>query len=214
LGIAAIAAFELELVVFLIEMAAYGVTSPAELPLPKVLGHYIIVYLIWGLVAVVTHMTAKRRLRFDLFALKGPIKARSLLLILLMCALHILYATYSWDWQFKPLAEYNNFVSIFGDQGWIVAVFQLLYYFIECLLLTVIIAFGQEFGERRFGKKKVPWGGILLALTWGLSHFITQFTLEAAISCSVIAVYFGVSYLLLKKNAVYSWLLFFVAYTL
>jgi hypothetical protein len=113
----------------------------------------------------------------------------------------------------KSIAEYKGFVALFGDSGWIMYVLQALYYIFESFIMVLVVGFGQAFGERKFSKKNIPWGGILLALTWGLSHWLNK-GMEAGITCAIVALYFGISYLLLKKNAVYSWLLFAIAYTL
>lgn len=216
LGIASFLAFGMEFILALVEMKVYNPTRDGafSFSFSQILCHWILTYIIWGSLAFLLHVVAKKKLNFDMFSFKGKINASSLFIILVMCTLHIIYATYSWDWQLKPLAEYNGFVNFFGNSGRIAFIFQVVYYFFEGLVMMVLIAFGQEYGERQFGKKNIPWGGILLALTWGLFHYITKFSLETAISCSLIAVYFGICYLLLKKNAFYSWILFFVVYTL
>lgn len=216
LGIMGFVGFLLEFVIAIVEMTAFGMsmgdmanTSPFE-----IYRHWILTYVIWVVCAYILHRIAKAKYGFNMFSFKGEVSAKSALIILVMCALHIVYATYSWGWQLKPYAEYLNMESTFPGFGLPSIALQLAYYFFEAMLMMMIVAFGQEFGERKFAKKNIPWGGILLALTWGLFHMVTKFSLETAISCSVIAVYFGVCYLLLKKNAICSWLLFFVVYTL
>lgn len=213
LGIIAFGGFMGELLLAIFEMSVLKIEFGA-MTLFETYRHWVITYIIWASFAYVLHRIAKAKYGFEMYSFKGEVSVKSWLTILAMCSLHILYATYDWGWRIKPYVEYLNWEADYPGSGIYAFAMQLVYYFFEGLLMMVIVAFGQEFGERKFKNKSIPWGGILLAVTWGMMHWITKFSLSTAISCSVIAVYFGVCYLLLKKNAVYSWLLFFVVYTL
>ena len=79
-----------------------------------------------------------------------------------------------WDLNFKPFAEFASKVKHFGSNAWITFIFQNIYYIFESLLMYLLIAFGQEFGEKFWNSSKIPWGGILLGLSWGLMHIFTQ----------------------------------------
>ncbi|HBT96088.1 MAG TPA: hypothetical protein DEB24_08500 [Coriobacteriia bacterium] len=87
----------------------------------------------------------------------------------------------------------------FGQQGIIAFIAQYVYYTFEGGLFLAIIVFGQKFGELVFKNHKIPWGGILCGLTWGLGHIFTQDMLTG-ITAVTSAVFFGLAYLLLKKN--------------
>ncbi len=213
-GIIAFLGFVCENIVVMLVMNDYTGVGEFKPTLFQGLLIWGITYFIWGGFAVLLHLLAKKKFGFNMFSYKGKISTKNLLIILFMCSIHILYFAYDWGWTLKPLAEFNGFYKLFGNIGLIVFTGQIIYYFFEGLLMMVVIAFGQEYGERKFAKKNVPWGGILLALTWGLFHYITKLDIGTMISCVVIGIYFGVCYLLLKKNAIYSWLLFFVVYTL
>lgn len=73
-----------------------------------------------------------------------------------------------------PLAEHNALVERFGDAGTMAWLVQIAYYVAELFVIVLIIGFGQRAGEGWFRSKWVPWGGIILAMTWGLVHFLTQ----------------------------------------
>lgn len=53
-------------------------------------------------------------------------------------------------------------------------IFQNVYYLFEAALILLTIAFGQKFGESLFKRDGLPYGGMFLALTWGLIHILLQ----------------------------------------
>lgn len=70
--------------------------------------------------------------------------------------------------------EFKGFETMYGGQALIVTFFQVLYYFTEMLLVTLMIILFQQFGEMTFKKKYIPYGSIGLMLTWGMIHFISH----------------------------------------
>lgn len=70
--------------------------------------------------------------------------------------------------------EFKGFEKMYGGQALIVTFFQVLYYFMEMLLVTLMIILFQQFGEMVFKKKYIPYGSIGLMLTWGMIHFISH----------------------------------------
>lgn len=72
----------------------------------------------------------------------------------------------------------------------------------------MIIVFGQQFGEMQFKNKMIPWGGLLLTVTWGLAHIFTK-DLATGIETVIISIAYGLIYLLMKKNI--KWSYFFIA---
>ncbi len=52
---------------------------------------------------------------------------------------------------------------------------QYLYYIFEVVLVTLIIIYGQKAVEALLKKESsVPFGGIILAVTWGIFHFVSR----------------------------------------
>lgn len=74
----------------------------------------------------------------------------------------------------QVFAEFKGFEKMYGGQALIVTFFQVLYYFMEMLLVTLMIILFQQFGEMIFKKKYIPYGSIGLMITWGMIHFISH----------------------------------------
>lgn len=55
-------------------------------------------------------------------------------------------------------------------------IMQHIYYLFEAGLMTMILILGQRWGEEKWPRlsKAVPVGGIVLCLTWGTIHMLTQ----------------------------------------
>lgn len=84
---------------------------------------------------------------------------------------------------------------------------QYIYYFLETVLMVMILTFTQNAGERIFKNKKIPYGAVGLAVLWGLVHIIFHGPLDGLIT-TFNALLYGCAFLALKKNRKYS--LFFV----
>jgi hypothetical protein len=74
------------------------------------------------------------------------------------------------------------------------------------MLFLALVVFAQEFGERTFKNKTVPWGGIICGLTWGLGHIITQ-DLFTGIYSLMVSIFYGLVYLQTKKNVKYAYII-------
>lgn len=103
----------------------------------------------------------------------------------------IICLTSTWfDWNgSKVLQE-------FASKGMLKFVFQYIYYLFEVMLFMLIIVYGQKACEVWFKRTNIPYGGIVVALTWGwpiggrralfLPEFIqllADFALEPCIFC-------------------------------
>lgn len=109
----------------------------------------------------------------------------------------------------QGLGEYAAFVGVYGsDVGALVFLIQGLYYLFEALIMVFMIGLFQLAGDRRFDREYVPWGGIGLALTWGVLHLMMNPTLEVL----VIPLAMGIIYLLGKKHVVPVFLAVFLVF--
>jgi hypothetical protein len=83
-------------------------------------------------------------------------------------------------------------------------------------LVLLIIIFGQKAFETLLKKKiQIPFGGILLALTWGDMHFVSRdIDFWNGISCMIFSILSGIMYLKLKRKITYAYIFIALGYLL
>ncbi len=91
---------------------------------------------------------------------------------------------------------------------------QYLYYFVEVIMVLLIIVFGQYAFEKWFKNDKIPYGGILVALTWGLGHWLTKGSIWVGIYTAIGGFVFGGAYLLTRRNLKLSYLFLCIMFIL
>ena len=154
--------------------------------------HWIITCITWGLMAWYTVKSAQKDCGFDLFEKSEPIKLWQWVAAV-GCAAVCLTTTYL-DWGgSKLLIEFQRL-------GALKFTFQYIYYLFEVVLFMLIIVYGQKAFEVWFQKKNIPYGGIVVALTWGMAHWLTKGALMAGLYAAFGGFCFGVVYLLLNRN--------------
>lgn len=79
-------------------------------------------------------------------------------------------------------------------------IFQYIYYAFETLLFTLILVYGQKACESWFKKKNIPYGGIILALTWGLAHTFTKGSIASGLLSALGGFAYGAVYLLVNRD--------------
>jgi len=159
--------------------------------------HWTITCTTWGIVAWYTFKFAKKKLGFNLFEKSEIIKLWQWI-VTVGCVVVCLSVTYM-DWGGSKL------LIEFGRLGALKFTFQYIYYLFEVILFMLIIVYGQKAFEVWFKKKNIPYGGILVALTWGLAHWFTKGTLVTGICAAFGGFCYGVVYLLLNRNIKYTY---------
>ena len=91
---------------------------------------------------------------------------------------------------------------------------QYLYYLVEVIMVLLIIVFGQCAFEKWFKNDKIPYGGILVAFTWGLGHWFTKGSLGTGIYTAIGGFVFGSVYLLTRRNIKLSYLFLCIMFIL
>ena len=91
---------------------------------------------------------------------------------------------------------------------------QYLYYLVEVVMVLLIIVFGQYAFEKWFKNDKIPYGGILVALTWGLGHWFTKGSLVTGIYTAIVGFVFGSVFLLTRRNIKLSYLFLCIMFIL
>ena len=162
--------------------------------------HWIVVFFLWGLLALVLYYIAARVYGYDLIKKSNKPSVRGLViaLLLLSSSIGVKYILLG-SWQM---------VLDFKQQGWFQFIFLYLYHLFEAALLLLSAAFFQEGCEKltKIRNEHIPWGGLILALTWGLSHFITTGSVTTALFYTAVAFFIGSAYLAARKNLYFAYL--------
>ncbi|MDO5151501.1 MAG: hypothetical protein Q4D76_19285 [Oscillospiraceae bacterium] len=95
---------------------------------------------------------------------------------------------------------------------------QYLYYIFEVMLVTLIVIYGQKAVETFLKKESsIPFGGIILAMTWGIFHFVSRgvgIEIWNGISTMIFSVLSGEIYLKLNRRWLHSYLFIAMGYLL
>lgn len=158
----------------------------------QTIAHWVAICIIWGLVGAFILNFSKRKYGFDIWEIKS--KLNKWQYIGLAVCLIVSFVVSYMDWGgFKPFLEFRRL-------GILKFIFQYIYYLFESFLFSLIIIFGQIACEKWFHNKNLPYGGIVLGLTWGLAHIFTKGSVEVGLLTTLGAFLFGSVYLLLGKD--------------
>ena len=81
-----------------------------------------------------------------------------------------------------------------------VFIFQYIYYAAEGFLISLVIVYAQKACEMWIKNEKLPYGGIILGLTWGLAHVISKGDVLISIFAFLSAFLFGAVYVFVNKD--------------
>ena len=190
LGVEALYAYLLEPVIYGLPMMQWGVTQS--------ICHWILTCITWGLITFFIVKYAYKKYDFNLFESKKEIRVWQWILTVVCVVLVLISQFIDWNGS-KVLHEfYSNGMPKF--------IFQYIYYLFETLLFMLIIVFGQKACELWFKKENIPYGGIVVALTWGLAHWVTKGNFFVGVLAAAGGFCFGLVYLLLNRNIKYTYL--------
>lgn len=193
------------LLAFLLEPMLYG-RQMREWSTGQNIAHWIITCVLWGLIFFWLSGRASGEYGFDLFEKRPPLRPWQWI-VSAVCLIFMFVVSYM-DWNgFKVLREFQS-------NGWLKFVFQYIYYFFETGLFLLIIIFGQKAFEKWFGRENFPYGGIAVALTWGLGHILTKDSLAVGLLSALSGFVFGVVYLLVNRDVRKAFPLLFLMFVL
>lgn len=198
LGIEAIYAYGLEPMIYGVSMQDWTVSESIL--------HWITTCITWGIISYVLIKLSKEKYEFDLFETKKKMKLWQWICILL-CVILSFYISFN-DWGgFKPFIEYQH-------KGMLKFIFQYIYYAFETILFTLILIFGQKACEVWFKKENIPYGAIIVAVTWGLAHILTKGSVMTGVIIALGGFLYGVVYLLLNKDIKKTFIVLFIMFAI
>jgi hypothetical protein len=190
---------------FLIEPAIYG-AAMQEWTTGQTIIHWVLTSITWGIAAVLLLKLSNRKFGFDLSKSGERMKPWQWLCVLLCTAFMIVVSYFDWG-GFKVVKEFEH-------NGWLKFIFQYIYYFFETVLFTLIIVFGQKACELWFKKENFPYGGIAVALTWGLGHILSKGLVATGLLSALGGFIFGVVYLLVNRDIKKTFLFLFILFVM
>lgn len=167
--------------------------------------HWVFTSIIWGCVGLVCVQFAKRRDNFRLFERGETIKKWQWIVVLLLLVFSVAVSCFAWN-GWKVLIEFYH-------NGWLKFIFQYIYYIFETWMIMLILTFSQKAFELWFHHENIPYGGVVLSLTWGAVHILTQ-EFMTGIYCMFFAMLYGIVYLLLNKDFKKSYIIIFLMFVL
>lgn len=175
--------FGLEMVLLVIESNTNGPGS--DWTVAQHVSHHLTITAVWLVVGLALLLLTARVTGWRPFARRADPGRTGWLVALVAVAVYIAIQTVLWQ-GFKPAIE-------FGRLGMPVFASQYLYYLGETWVIWCTLTFAQESANRMWPRLgHIPWGGIFLALTWGVMHIVTIGHLMTAVMAAVGAVIMGI----------------------
>ena len=186
----ACAAFAIELLLVSIEgKLGIDINNSTNM---QIIIHWIITIVLWSFSGLLVIKIAKKTTGFDLFEHKEKMRGWQYIAICI-CFLVNIVAKYL-DWNgFKVLLEWKS-------RGPLLFCFQYVYYIAEGFLISLVIVYGQLACEKWFKNNKIPYGGIILGLTWGLGHIVSKGSVPIGILSAMGGFLFGTAYLFVNRD--------------
>lgn len=166
--------------------------------------HWVLTCITWGLIAWYAIHDAKKNCGFDIFAHKETLKKWQWCAIAVCIVVAIASSYISWD-GFKVIEEFKS-------KGALLFTFQYIYYAFETVLFMLIIVFAQKAFEKWFKNDKIPYGGIVCGLTWGLAHAFTKGSILVGIEGIFFGFLLGTAYLFAGRDIRKTYVILFIMF--
>ena len=167
---------------FILEPFLYG-AQMGNWAAGQTIAHWILTCATWGGIGVWLVRTAEKKYSLDILSVREKMQP--------------------WQWTAAMAL-----VAVSA----IIQYFQYLYYAFETVLFMMIIVFGQKACELWLGHEKIPYGGILCGLTWGLGHILSKGSLLAGLHGLLWGILLGTAYLVANKEIRKTWVLLFLMF--
>lgn len=191
LSMYAVAGFCFELLLVFIEQAI-GIDINNSTSLQMII-HWVITMIAWVLIGVIITKSGKETTNFDIWEnTNKKVKSWQIAAIILCFIINIAVKYIDWN-GFKVIQEFQS-------RGTLLFIFQYMYYIAEGFLISLVIVYGQKACEIWFKKDNIPYGGIILGLTWGLGHILSKGSITVGLLSTIAGVLFGAVYLLVNRD--------------
>ena len=173
--------------------------------------HCIIMPFIWAVFIGMQLLFSKKHYRFPMGRIQEDKISLKNWIVTLVCFIGCKLLTFI-DWHTLKVIGEAQGKTIFQFSA------QYLYYIFEVMLVILIIIYGQKAIETFLKKESsIPFGGIILAMTWGIFHFVSRgvgVEIWNGISTMIFSVLSGEIYLKLNRRWLHSYLFIAMGYLL
>lgn len=191
LALYAFAGIGLELILVGVIEPIFGISLETYTTAQHII-HWIVICIVWLIVWAFLIGLAKKKYGFNVWERQSKLKAWQYLGIIICLVVSVV--SHYMDWGgFKPLLEFQKL-------GALKFIFQYIYYLFEAFLFSLIIIFGQKACEKWFKNEAIPYGGIVLALTWGLMHIVSKGSISVGWLSAFGGFLYGAAYLIVGKD--------------
>lgn len=172
----------------------------------QIIMHWILTCITWGVFAFILVQKSGKKYAFPLLEKRKPMRLWQLGVCVLFILIAFIAEYIEWG-GFKVYLEYVH------NKGTLRFIFQYIYYAFETMLFLLIIIFGQKACEVWFRKEKIPYGGIICGLTWGLGHIFTK-NLLTGLESLILGFAMGSVYLLVNRDLKKAYITLFFMFVL
>ena len=205
LGLCAFAGLGMEVFyAYLLEPVLYGAPMQ-DWSNTQIIIHWILTCITWGVFAFVLIQKSDKKYGFPLLEKGKSIRLWQVGVCVLFVLLALIGDYIAWD-GFKVYLEYVN-------KGFLLFAFQYIYYAFETMLFLLIIVFGQKACEVWFQQERIPYGGIICGLTWGLAHIFTKNLITGVLGIAL-GFAMGSVYLLVNRDLKRAYVVLFFMFVL
>lgn len=190
---------------FMLEPLLYG-SQMGNWSDGQTIAHWVLTCATWGGFGVWLVRTAEKNYDFNILSVNEKMRLWQWAAAFALVAASVIIQYFDWG-GFKIVIEFQRL-------GAVLFWFQYLYYAFETLLFMLIIVFGQKACELWLGHAKIPYGGILCGLTWGLGHILSKGSLLVGLHGLLWGILLGVAYLVVNREIRKAWVLLFLMFVL
>ena len=189
----------------LVEPLIFKGFNPNKYTNTQLIVHWILTCIALGFVSYLIITRAKKKLGFQIIN-NNKVEKRQIVIALVIVCIAIGMNALDWG-TLKIIGEAQKKVPV-------IFFFQYVYYFFEVVLICLIISLGQKFFESLLQKdsKVIPWGGLLLSVTWGAIHFLTKGSLVEGLGTMLFGILAGFIYLVLNRNTKWTYIAIAMAF--
>lgn len=166
--------------------------------------HWTITCITWGIIGYLLIKQSRAKYGFDLAEQREKPSAWQWCGVVLCIVVAVVGDYLSWG-GFKVIKEFES-------KGALLFTFQYIYYAFETVLFMLIIVFAQKACEVWFKNSRIPYGGIVCGLTWGLVHAVTKGSILMGLEGLLLGFLLGAAYLFAGRDIRKTYVILFLMF--